>query len=129
VTRRYGGDAISTGREGLQQVHLAKVASKILGGPVAAAFGPPTFFCRSELSPETRIQPNFDRILTHSADLLRRTPTPVGRCACHAIATGSTSGLICASRAGHVLAAIGRHSSGANVAGRRGLAATLLCGG
>jgi hypothetical protein len=37
-----GGDAISTGREGLQKVHLAKQSlPKKLGGSNAAVFGPP----------------------------------------------------------------------------------------
>ena len=39
-----GGDATSTGREGLQQVRLAKSLPKKLGGSSACAFGPPCLF-------------------------------------------------------------------------------------
>src|SRR5690349_1343883 len=69
----YGGDATSTGREGLQQVRLAEESlPKKLGGSDASVFGPPCLFCNryknvshepmcSRLSSDWRFRPTITR--------------------------------------------------------------------
>ena len=56
-----GGDAISTGREGLQKVHLAKQSlPKKLGGSNAVAFGPPRLSSKSPCLLQARLDTRRD---------------------------------------------------------------------
>src|SRR3984957_15956129 len=129
----YGGDATSTSREGLQQVRLARSLPKKLGGSSACHSGRPAF-CDNHTSPPSitnHRSPGRSFVFVRF-DL--RYPSALGGAAIRTCVLEMRAGwrcdspspvlrrigvVVCAARAGHVVAAFGRHSSRPKCGGRR----------